>query len=214
MAKRATAQREEAKAKVHQIGFSGDDGALVAALVDGHPGAPAALFDRYGSHVERVLASVIGIDPELPDLLHEVFARALAKVGTIEDPERLKAWITRIAVYTARGCIRRRKRGRWLRFWEPEMLKDLPDGPSPLEAREALAAIYDLLERLSTRDQLVFSLRFIGGLELTEVAVACGVSLATIKRHLAKAEGRFLELARHDPVLAERLEESPRWRQR
>lgn len=213
MTGQAAARREEG-ATVHRIGFSGEDRALVAALVAGHPGAPAALFDRYGAHVQRVLASALGVDQELPDLLHEVFAQALGSVAKLEDPERLKAWLTRIAVFTARGCIRRRRRWRWIRFLEPTALRDVPDGPAPFEAREALAAIYDLLERLPTRDRLLLSLRLVGGMELTEVAAACGVSLATAKRHLARAEARFLELARSDPVLSERLEESPRWRQR
>jgi RNA polymerase sigma-70 factor, ECF subfamily len=214
---RAIARHHDApasEASARRIGFAGDDAVLVRALLSGHPGAPAELFDRYGAHVERVLAAVLGVDDELPDLLHEVFARALADVGALDQPDRLRAWLTSIAVHTARGCIRRRRRGRWLRFWAPEELPEFraPASEATLEAREALAAIYRILRELPEPERIAFSLRFIGGLELVDVAAACRTSLSSLKRRLARAEGRFMELARRDPALAERLGEGSRWR--
>ena len=62
-------------------GFFADDEALTRALQAGHPGAPAELFDRYGSHIQGVLVNVMGIDQELPDLLHESFAFWFIAVG-------------------------------------------------------------------------------------------------------------------------------------
>ena len=88
--------------------FFADDEALTRALQAGHPGAPAELFDRYGSHIQAVLVNVMGVDQELPDLLHESFAQAFKSVHQLKEGARLKAWLTRIAVFTARGCIRRR----------------------------------------------------------------------------------------------------------
>lgn len=192
-------------AEVRHLSYSGDDESLAASLLSGHPGAPAALFDRYGAHVQRTLASVLGIDDELPDLLHEVFARAFAEISKLEDPARLKAWLTSIAVFTARGCIRQRRRRSWLKFWAPENLPELPENPAPLEAREAVRATYDILERLPERERIAFALRYISGQELTEVALACDVSLATIKRRLRRAKTRFLAMASHDPALVDRL---------
>jgi RNA polymerase sigma-70 factor (ECF subfamily) len=200
------------RSEPRRIGFAGGDAALVEALRSGHPGAPTELFDRYSAHIERVLAAVLGIDRELPDLLHEVFSKAFSDIDKLDNPERLGSWLTSIAVFTARGCIRRRRRGRWLRFWAPEELPDVPTGEAPLEAREALAAIYRVLDNLPTQERIVFSLRFVSGLELTDVARACRVSLSTIKRRLGRAEQLFLEAARRDPVLSERLEGSERWR--
>jgi RNA polymerase sigma-70 factor (ECF subfamily) len=46
-------------------------------------------------------------------------------------------------------------------------------------------------------------LRFIDGMELVEVADACSVSLATIKRRLARAQKRFSAMARTYPELDE-----------
>jgi RNA polymerase sigma-70 factor, ECF subfamily len=189
---------------VRALPFTGDDAALVVAMRAGHPGATTALFDRYGSHVRAVLARLIGLDTELADMLHDVFIVALDKIDQLSDPTLLKGWLTSIAVFTARGTIRKRARWRWLRVVDEP--PDVPvSGPSHV-AREAVRRLYAVLDRMDTDDRIAFSLRFVNGMELTEVAAACGVSLATIKRRLSKAEQRFHELARHEPALVEWME--------
>jgi RNA polymerase sigma-70 factor (ECF subfamily) len=78
-----------------------------------------------------------------------------------------------------------------------------------LEASEALRTTYRLLSSLNIDEQIAFTLRFIEGMELREVAGACGVSLATTKRRLVRAEARFLALARLEPSLAQWVGEAP-----
>lgn len=185
---------------VHALGFTGDDSALARALRRGHPGAPAALFDRYGRHVEGVLINLLGFDGEHEDLLHEIFAQALTCINKLQDDERLKAWLTSIAVHTARSCLRRRQRFRL--FLRRAAQQDLPVSVADAETRRAVGRVYRLLERMPTELRLAFALRFIQGMELTEVAAACDVSLATIKRRLAKARRRFMLAARGDSALA------------
>ena len=183
-----------------------DDATLVSALQSGQPAARAELFDRYAPHAQRVLTRVLGHDGEIADLLHDVFARALTQIDRLEDPTALKAWLTAIAVFTAREHIRRRVRTRWLRFFASEDLPDLPASVAGEEVRESLRRTYAVLDRLGVDDRIAFSLRFIEGLDLGDVAAACGVSLNTIKRRLARAEKRFVALARGEPALHDWLE--------
>lgn len=201
------ADRSRSPTRVHVLGFTGDDAALHTALVQGHPGAPAALFDRYGEHVHRVLANVLGIDSELPDLLHEVFARALRNVQQLDDGDKLKSWLSRIAVFTARGCIRSRVRRRWLRILAPGDVPEITVPTAAHEAREALQATYAVLRRMKTEHRIVFALRFIQGMSLSEAAQASDMSLATFKRRLGQAEDRFVRLAQREPALASWLQE-------
>ena len=51
-------------------------------------------------------------------------------------------------------------------------------------------------------------------MELTEIAAACGVSLATIKRRIKSAEAEFMERGKEYEALAEWFEEGTRWRSR
>ena len=69
------------------------------------------------------------------------------------------------------------------------------------DAREALARFYKILDRVNATDRAAFVLRFMEGLELTEVAAALKLSLATTKRRLARVWARVLLLVERDPVL-------------
>jgi RNA polymerase sigma-70 factor, ECF subfamily len=184
------------------------DELLVLALRARHPDAGTLLFDRYAPHVRRVLVRVMGPDSEILDLVHDVFVTALESVHRLLDPRALRAWLTQIAVFTARARIRRRVRGRVLRFLPFTELPEPELPPTDFEASESMQAVYRVLEALQTDQRIAFALRFVAGMELTEVASTCGVSLATIKRRLAKAQASFAGAAQREPALAEWLKPS------
>lgn len=185
------------------------DATLVAEVRAGSNAAAAMLFDRHGARIERLLWSLLGPEPEAEDLLHEVFVRALEGIHDLEDPARLRSWLAGIAVHTAREWIRRRTRRRWLRFVE-----ELPDPPAICaseEVGEATRCTFEVLRGMSADDRVVFSLRFIEGMEMADIAVACDVSLSTAKRRLKDAEKHFVARARRMPALRSWIEEGGRW---
>ncbi|HSN83387.1 MAG TPA: sigma-70 family RNA polymerase sigma factor [Polyangiales bacterium] len=189
-----------------------DDEALVDSLILGEPEARAWFFDAYGRYVERLLVRVLGPDPEVEDLLHDVFAEALGNVHKLRDPARLKAWLTRMTVFIARGRLRRRRRQSWLSFLPEEELPASASPSTPPEARDLLQRVFAVLQRLHPNQRIAFSLRYIEGMTLPEAAEASGVSLATFKRRLKAADRAFMERAqRADEALYEQLLETPRW---
>ncbi len=125
-----------------------DHVALVESLVSGDPDGRAAFYDAYGSYVERLLVRVLGPDPEIEDLLHDVFIEALANIGQLRDPTRLKGWLTRMTVFVARGTIRRRRRHRWLVFLPSEDLPVQTSSSPPPEALDLLERVYGILRAL------------------------------------------------------------------
>jgi RNA polymerase sigma-70 factor (ECF subfamily) len=186
-----------------------EDADLVAALWAGDASAPATLFDRYGAQVERLLWSLLGPEAEADDLLHEVFLRALEGVHDVEEPSRLRSWVTGIAVFTAREHIRKRTRRRWLFF-----VDDVPERPAPApteEISEATWQTFEVLRSMDADERVIFSLRFIEGMEMAEVAVACDLSLSTAKRRLKDAEKHFVARARRYPALRSWIVEGGRW---
>jgi RNA polymerase sigma-70 factor, ECF subfamily len=187
------------------LAFTGDEAALVDALRAKHPGAMAAFFQRYVKLVERLITHVLGFDSELPDVLQEVFAAALSSIHSLHDPAALEPWLASVAALTARKVLRTRSRRAWLRRFTDTAEDDLYEPVAPgvdVAARRALRGVYSALSKLPTDERIAFALRFIDGMELTEVAGACNVSLATIKRRLTRAERRFLANARNHPELA------------
>lgn len=191
------------------------DATLVCELRSGQRGTRAAavtLFDRHGKHVERLLYSLLGPEAEAEDLLHEVFLRAIQGIRDLDEPAKLRSWLTGITVHTAREHIRKRVRRRWLSF-----VAEVPEpAPSPArvateELTEATRCTFEVLRGMSADDRVVFSLRFIEGMEMAEIAVACDVSLSTAKRRLKDAERHFLARALRFPALRPWIEEGGRW---
>lgn len=185
-----------------------DDYTLVAGIRRGDPAAATALFAHYRGLVERTLVRILGCDSELPDAVQETFIRALGSTRLLRDPRALPSWLIRISVCTASDLIRRRRRRRWLQFFaEPQELVDrgselVCEGEPDAEVRQALVAAQTVLSSLPTEERIAFSLRRLDGMELKDVARACGCSLATIKRRLARAERRFRARAEREQALA------------
>jgi RNA polymerase sigma-70 factor (ECF subfamily) len=185
------------------IAFVGDQAAWVRALTQRQPAATAAFYDCYAPRVLRILARLLGHNQDLADVHHDTFVGALESIATLKDPSRLTAWVTSVAVLTAKAYLQKRARRRWLVLAPPETLAESTPSVAasdPAE-QEALRAAYRVLDHMPTEERLVFALRFIEGMRLAEVAEACGVSLATAKRRLARAEPRFVAAAEHEPSL-------------
>jgi RNA polymerase sigma-70 factor (ECF subfamily) len=179
------------------------DERLVEGLLQRSPTATAELFDRHAGYVQRVLTRLLGYaEPERADLLHEVFVRALEKVAELKSARSLKPWLAGIAVFTAQEWLRRRKRHGPLLPPEDGARRAAPQ-PSH-EARQAVAELYQLLERFGEHERTAFILRQLEGMSLQEVADTCNVSLSTARRRIDRAETDFQRLLPEYPALLER----------
>jgi len=209
----ATAAAAERTGVVRHLPIPDNDAVLVEAIRAGRGGAAAALFDRHAPHVRRVLVRVLGVDRDLPDLVQEVFVQVLESLDRLQQPKALRGWITSIAVFVARAHIRKKKRQQLFRFFAPSDIEEFVTAPDGTSHSEAVRSVYRVMAHLSADERIAFALRFVDGMELTEVAAACRVSLATIKRRLASAQRKFAEEARRHPELVPWLSGGGRWAQ-
>lgn len=190
-----------------------DNDALLEGLRAGEPWAKAAFFDRYAPHVQRILHKILGPAPslEIPDLIQDVFVRALGSIDQLREPGAMLAWVQAITTRLAIRALRAQRARRWLRFWEPvEEVELTAPGVEP-EVLDAYQRTYAVLDRMPADERVVFALRYVDGMELSPIAGLCEISLATVKRRLARAEQRFAAAARRDKVLCTWLEEGSRW---
>jgi len=205
---------DEARRAAHARGPREDEEELVRDLQDGKRWAERALLERYGAHVERVLTHILGAHADLDDLAQEVFVRALARVDDLRDPHLLKAWLSGFAANVAREAIRRKRRRWWQILRPPEETPEVEAPSASEEDRAALRAFYEVMGGLDPDARIAFALRYVEDMELTQVAAACGVSLATIKRRLKAAEEAFVARGRAHEALADWFEEGTRWQHR
>ena len=186
---------------VRALPFRGDNAELVASLLRGHPGAAAALHDRFARRVRGLLFRLLGVDSELDDALQDVFVRALESLPRLRDPAAFESWLMGVTVRVARTRLQRRSRRWWLRVMSNEELPEPAAPPPDYGAREAWAAAYRTLNTLPVDDRLAFVLRFAEGMTIAEAAQTMGMSVSTLKRRLRRGEQAFLSRARSEPAL-------------
>ena len=182
-----------------RVSSDDEESALIRNVVEGNPAAIAELFDRFVPLVRGMLIRMLGRTNDVDDLVQDVFLVVVRRCRTLRRPEALRSFVVGVTVRTAKKALSTRALRRWVGLDEAYETSVLPQY-DPVAAEQVRHA-YQALARLGSGARLVFILRHVEGLELTEVAKAAGCSLATVKRRLARAEQRFEALARRDPVL-------------
>src|ERR1700730_16567856 len=71
------------------------DAALVKASQEGHRDAFGQLYQRYVRMVHGILLAKVP-RPEVEDLVHDVFLRALPRLGSLRQASRFGAWLAAI----------------------------------------------------------------------------------------------------------------------
>ena len=176
-----------------------DDATLARALIARDPQAPRVLWQRFAPMVFRMLKRALGPGHDLEDLAQEVFLCVFEKVRGLREPKALKAFVISVTVLTTRHELRRR----WVRLSRKSDAAETEVVTPDTDAREALTRFYGILDRVNVNDRAAFVLRYMEGLELTEVASALGLSLATTKRRLSRVWNRVVLLVERDPLLAQ-----------
>jgi RNA polymerase sigma-70 factor (ECF subfamily) len=168
-----------------------DEGELIAALRAGDATWRAEAFICYEGMVRSVIRRVVGSGEDVDDLVIEVFLRFFEAAARMRCGGNLKGYLGAIALYTARGELRQRRRRRLaFSILAPETSSSAAsDDPRARAALEQLRAI--LLEMRSV-DRDAFVLRRIEGFGLSQVAELLGVSLSTARRRV-RSGARFVE---------------------
>jgi RNA polymerase sigma-70 factor (ECF subfamily) len=193
----------EAPRAVPALPWHGSTERLLELAQSGAPAAAQLVHDRFADDIHRVVYRVLGPDAEHEDVVQQVFLQILRDVSRVREADKLQGWVMAVAVNTARALIRKRK----LRFWHSTTVDDAETWTQEddSDGRELVRRTYGILRQLRTEDRVAFSLRYIEGYQVQEVASLTGASLATVHRRLARGELEFRRRAAEDELLRERL---------
>lgn len=141
----------------------------------------------------RIAGRLLRDPDEARDLVQSSLADAWERLHTLRDPAAAGGWLRRILVTRALNHLRRRRLWRRLReLFGPgiQPLDPLAHAAPPdarLSRDQRLARIGEALGRLPSRQLAAFTLRYVEGLGLDEVADALAVGRGTAKTHLHRA---------------------------
>ena len=156
---------------------------------------------RHQRRIYRVLLGMLRDTDAAETLTQECFLRAYRHRRSFRGDASVETWLVRIAINLARDHLKNRRRAFWARLFErtprgedresemPEVATHEASPERALAAREEVAAVRTLVERLPARQREVFVLRFVEEMTLEEIAQATGMELGTVKSHLHRAVG-------------------------
>jgi RNA polymerase sigma-70 factor (ECF subfamily) len=164
-----------------------DDAVLVARARSGDRAAFRELYLRHARYVAGAIARWLGQGADLDDIVQDTFVRAAERLGSLRSADHVRPWLVTIAIrITHSRLVRERRRSSLLRFF-------VAMAPAASDPRDR-APVDDLgaaLVRLPDDLRVPWMLHRIEGEKLEDVAITCGVSLATVKRRIAQCEQRL-----------------------
>ena len=188
---------ELAPSRVSAAGVS--EAALIQGIVNKQEWAAAALWARFGSVVHRIADRALGSPHEAEDLTQDVFICLFKKLASLREPLALRGFVLAVTIRNLKWRLRRRRMRQWIHLTESGELPELP--VRGIDMDQALRRFYRLLDQLRVDDRMVFVLRRVDGMQLRDVAQATGHSLATVKRHLRRADAELSRFMEGEPVL-------------
>jgi RNA polymerase sigma-70 factor (ECF subfamily) len=167
------------------------DATVVATLVrlaaDGDEPAFARLVAHHHAAMARVAYVVTG-DAELTrDAVQTAWSIAWRRLDSVRDPGQVRAWLVAIAANEARQMMRRQRR---VTIVDISEALDRAGGSDPAD----LIGVLDLervLRKLGPDDRVLLALRFVAGLDSTEIAAQQGLSASGVRSRLARLLGRL-----------------------
>ena len=105
-------------------------------------------WNRFSPGAAQTLRRLLGPGADREDLLQEVFLRFFKRIGTLREPAAVRGFLFGICVRVVQGEIASRHRRRWLRLTPTGETPETAVAGPDVEARDAIARYYALLERL------------------------------------------------------------------
>jgi RNA polymerase sigma-70 factor (ECF subfamily) len=170
---------------------------LIQRAKQGDMGAFEQLVFRYDKQVLTIAARYVQSSEDAKDIYQEVFLRVYRSLPRFQLRSQFSTWLFRI---TTNVCLSHRSRRK--RHVHTSLSQDADDGHGG-ELAEAIAEpratdrhtertdmalhISQALELLSSKQKMVFTLKYYDGYKIREIAEMLGLAEGTVKRYLFAA---------------------------
>lgn len=170
--------------------------ALLEKIRNGDESSFELLMKEHTSKVIGLAWRLVGNREEAEDLAQEAFLRLHRSLPDFRGESRISTWLYRTTTRLAIDHLRRERIKRRLFFF-----RQSNDAPDPVDlasdsrrhpgrqfqSKEAMHVLRKSLNKLSARQQVVFTLRHYEGLTLKEIGAHLGLEIGTVKAHLHRA---------------------------
>jgi RNA polymerase sigma-70 factor (ECF subfamily) len=162
----------------------------VRRAAEGDESAFARLVAEHHASMTRVAFVIVGDPAIAADAVQAAWAIAWQRLGGLRDPAQVHAWLVAIAANEARQVLRR---GRRRPLVDLSASLDRHGDGDPADAI-GLVDLERALRRLKPDERGLIALRYVAGLDSTQIAAQLGGSASGVRSRLS----RILERLRTD----------------
>ncbi|MEO8595886.1 MAG: RNA polymerase sigma factor [Candidatus Solibacter sp.] len=167
---------------------------VVKRVLAGDTGLYEILMRRYNQRLYHVARSILRNDAEAEDVMQDAYVRAYEHLNQFAGEAKFSTWLTKIAVYEALARVRRRGRTSDLdsvldsdKHVMARMTSDTRDPEQQAYDHELRLVLERAIDSLPEIYRLVFTLRSIEGLSVTETAGCLDIGAEAVKTRLHRA---------------------------
>ena len=170
---------------------------LIAAAKSGHGAAFGVLCERHAEMILRVTFRITRNREDAQDAVQDSFMSAFVHLTNFDERSRFATWLTRIAINSALGQLRKKHGIREIPIDEPSRapefwphLEITEHAPNPEEnygLQERRKIVATAIGRLRPRSRKVVEVHQLGGFSVKETAQILGISMAAAKARMFHA---------------------------
>ncbi len=159
------------------------DAILVSRAKNGDPDAFVALMEQHKPAMYRTAAAILHNDADTADAMQDTILRCWQNLDKLQKPQYFKTWMTRILINCCKDIIRNNKGLVYLESYDGvETGTD-----NTLSDR----TVQETIDGLSENYRLIFTLHYIQGLTVKEIAKLLSMKENTVKTRLARGRKEF-----------------------
>ncbi len=169
---------------------------LAERLADGDPSAPRELVERHHAELHRYARGLLRDAPAAEDAVQEAFKRAFTALGRYSEERietlSMRPWLYRITLNVVRNAWRDNRREMSVAEPpEPDERFGAVSSPASGADREAWLDTLEALGRLSERQRVAVSLRYLEDLPYAGISEVTGWPENTCKTLVRRGIGRL-----------------------
>lgn len=156
---------------------------LVSRAKNGDPDAFVELMELHKSAMYRTAVAILHNDADAADAMQDAILKCWQNIKNLRNNQYFKTWMTRILINCCKDMIRNNSEMVYLESY---------DGVEPCTDR-SMSDSYtqDCIDALSENYRLIFTLHYVQGLTVKEIAKLLSMNENTVKTRLARGRKEF-----------------------
>ena len=160
---------------------------LVRLAVSGNAAAFTRIVATHHVDMVKVCLAICGDNTVAEEATQAAWALAWRRLPSLRDTDRLRPWLVSIAANQARDALRRRRRRPVVEL----EVQDSDAGAGDPAARSGDIDLRNAMAGLDPTDRALVALRYVAGLNSTELGRALGMSASGTRARLARILDRL-----------------------